>query len=500
MVSVPSGERSRGIGALVTGNLLGGVAVASGIAVGGLLLERLGGTSVAGLGQAASVLGAAVAAVPLAGVAARHGRRRSLTLGYAIAVLGGALIVTAAVVAQLAVLLAGLALFGVGQAVNLQSRYAAADGAAPGNRARTMSIVIWATTIGSVAGPNLSEVADRFGRWLGLPGLAGPYVFSIVSFALAGAVVTVFLRRPTAPSSTPSAPGSGQAAPAAPSAPATSASGQATSASSPAAPSSTAPAPASGQAAPAAPSAPASGQAAPAAPSAPSSGPAAPASGEAVTSARAVGAVAALRWAAADPAARFAVVLIAVAHAMMVMVMVMTPLHMQHHGMSLQLVGVVISLHVLGMYALSPVFGWLADRIGAVRTACGGMLLLVAAVTLGFVAASAGEGSTLTALALIVLGLGWSVSLISASALLAGTAADDVRVPLQGATDAGMNYAGAAAAALAGPILAAGGFQAVNVAAAAILVPAVAAAIAVLRRGRAATKEGDDERRERVRP
>ncbi|MEU7691024.1 MFS transporter [Microbispora hainanensis] len=486
-MSVPSGERSRGIGALVTGNLLGGVAVASGIAVGGLLLERLGGTSVAGLGQAASVLGAAVAAVPLAGVAARRGRRRSLTLGYAIAVLGGALIVTAAVVAQLAVLLAGLALFGVGQAVNLQSRYAAADGAAPGNRARTMSIVIWATTIGSVAGPNLSEVADRFGRWLGLPGLAGPYVFSIVSFALAGAVVTVFLRRPTAPSSTPSAPGSGQATPAAPSAPATSASGQATSASSPAAPSSTAPAPASGQAAPAA-------------PSAPSSGPAAPASGEAVTSARAVGAVAALRWAAADPAARFAVVLIAVAHAMMVMVMVMTPLHMQHHGMSLQLVGVVISLHVLGMYALSPVFGWLADRIGAVRTACGGMLLLVAAVTLGFVAASAGEGSTLTALALIVLGLGWSVSLISASALLAGTAADDVRVPLQGATDAGMNYAGAAAAALAGPILAAGGFQAVNVAAAAILVPAVAAAIAVLRRGRAAAKEGDDERRERVRP
>ncbi|XVQ85292.1 hypothetical protein ACQP2K_41920 [Microbispora siamensis] len=88
-MSVPSVERSGGIGALVTGNLLGGVAVASGIAVGGLLLERLGGTSVAGLGQAASVLGASVAAVPLAGVAARHGRRRSLALGYAIAVLGG---------------------------------------------------------------------------------------------------------------------------------------------------------------------------------------------------------------------------------------------------------------------------------------------------------------------------------------------------------------------------------------------------------------------------
>ncbi|WP_081903630.1 MFS transporter [Microbispora rosea] len=421
-MSVPNVERSRGIGALVTGNLLGGVAVASGIAVGGLLLERLGGTSVAGLGQAASVLGAAVAAVPLAGVAARHGRRRSLALGYAIAVLGGVLIVAAAVVAQLVVLLAGLALFGVGQAVNLQSRYAAADGAAPGARARTMSIVIWATTIGSVAGPNLSDVADRFGRWLGLPGLTGPYLFSVVSFALAGAVVAVFLR----PAARSSAPATNDAATNA------------------------------------------------------------PATNDAGTSARAVGAVAALRWAAADPAARFAVVLISVAHAMMVMVMVMTPLHMQHHGMSLRLVGVVISLHVLGMYALSPVCGWLADRIGAVRTACGGMLMLAAAVVLGFVAASAAEGSALTALALTVLGLGWSASLISASALLTGTAADHVRVPLQGATDAGMNYAGAAAAALAGPILAGGGFRAVNIAAAVILVPAVVAATAAVRGGRAA--------------
>ncbi|GGO27402.1 MFS transporter [Microbispora bryophytorum] len=413
MLSERSAKRGGIVGALVVSNLLGGVAVASGIAVGGLLLERFGGTSLAGLGQAASVLGAAVAAVPLAGVAARHGRRRSLALGYAIAVLGGALIVGAAVVAQLVVLLAGLALFGVGQAVNLQSRYAAADGAAPGARARAMSIVIWATTIGSVAGPNLSEVADRFGRWLGLPGLTGPYVLSVVSFALAGVVVAVFLR----PGARSSAPVANQAD-----------------------------------------------------------------TGEADKTTRTVGAVAALRWAAADPAARFAVVLVAVAHAMMVMVMVMTPLHMQHHGMSLQLVGVVISVHVLGMYALSPVFGWLTDRLGAVRMACAGMLMLATAVALGFVAASAAEGSALTALALTVLGLGWSASVISASALLAGTAADHVRVPLQGATDAGMNYAGAAAAALAGPILAAGGFHAVNVAAAVILVPAVAAATAAVRR------------------
>jgi hypothetical protein len=109
------------------------------------------------------------------------------------------------------------------------------------------------------------------------------------------------------------------------------------------------------------------------------------------------------------------------------------------------------------------------------------MLLLATAVVLGFVAASAQAGSTLTAAALMVLGVGWSASVISASALLASTASDRVRIPLQGATDASMNYAGAIAAALAGPILASGGFQAVNVAATIILVPAVAAGVAALR-------------------
>lgn len=179
--------------------------------------------------------------------------------------------------------------------------------------------------------------------------------------------------------------------------------------------------------------------------------------------------------------ARFAVVLIAVAHAMMVMVMVMTPLHMRHNGMSLELVGIVISLHVLGMYALSPVFGALADRFGGVRVACLGIGILALAVLLGLAAAAWGEDSRLTAVALTVLGLGWSASLISASSLLAGVASERVRLPLQGATDAGMNYAGAAAAALAGPMLAFGGFTAVNLAAAVLLVPAVILVVGALR-------------------
>ena len=187
----------------------------------------------------------------------------------------------------------------------------------------------------------------------------------------------------------------------------------------------------------------------------------------------------------------------AVAHAVMIMVMVMTPVHMQHGGMSLQLVGIVISLHVLGMFALSPVFGWLADRFGPLRVAVGGMVLQAAAVVLGFAAAAmvpdvgahAGHGAAapavdtevLTAVALVLLGLGWSACVIASSAVLASVAEPHVKLPLQGATDALMNYFGAGSAALAGPLLAWGGFQAVNTAGAILLVPAVVTVILAVR-------------------
>ncbi|MEU8199058.1 MFS transporter [Microbispora amethystogenes] len=427
---------TRRIGLLVTGNLLGGIGVAGGFAVGGLLVERLGGTSFAGLGQAASVLGSAVAAVPLAGLAARFGRRRSLAVGYALAMTGAVLIITAAVVAQVAVLLAGLALFGVAQAVNLQTRYAAADGVPAATRARLMSLVMWATTIGSVAGPNLSEPGERTGRLLGLPALTGPYLFAVLSFALA-AVAVLFLPRAARAPAPAGRAGDGAAA-------GDRGADGTSSGVDRASPGVDDRLPGAEGADGVSPS------------TSPGSSPgAAPG-----------GARAALGWALRHPVARLGVVLIAVAHAVMVMVMIMTPLHMQHHGMSLQLVGVVISLHVLGMYALSPLFGWLADRFGPVRVALAGMAMLAASVVLGFSAAALQAGSALTATALIVLGLGWSASMLSASVLLANTAPDRLRIPLQGATDAGMSYAGAVAAALAGPILAAGGFQAVNVAAA----------------------------------
>ena len=69
-------------------------------------------------------------------------------------------------------------------------------------------------------------------------------------------------------------------------------------------------------------------------------------------------------------------------HTVMVSVMVMTPLQMHHGGADLQLVGVVISVHVLGMYAFSPITGLLVDRLGPVLLVRVGAGLFAAAVLL----------------------------------------------------------------------------------------------------------------------
>lgn len=407
-------HHARSIGVLVVSNLLGGVGVASGIAAGGLLAQAVAGTAWAGLAQAASTLGAGIAAVPLATLATRYGRRTSLSRGYVLATIGAVLVVAGGVFGQLLLLLPGMGLFGVAQAVNLQTRYAAAENVSLASRARGMSLVLWATTIGSVAGPNLLAPGDTVGLGLGLPALTGSFLFSIVAFAAAATVIAL-LFRPTPPDdSSPVEPSAGGP---------------------------TAEEPATGEAA------------------------------DPATSTRALGAAGALRWAMGHPVARFAVVLVAMAHAVMVMVMVMTPVHMEGHGDTLELVGFVISMHVLGMYGLSPVFGWAIDRFGALRVAAVGIGIEAVSLVLGFFAT--GGSASLTIVALTLLGLGWSGCVLAGSTLIATVVPEHVRVPLQGASDAGMNYAGAAAAALAGPILAWGGFHGVNAAAVLVLLPAI---------------------------
>lgn len=353
-------------------------------------MEEVGGTSLAGIGQALSVLGAALAAIPLARLAVNRGRRASLALGYAIAILGGLGVLWGALTGSLALLLAGLLCFGCGQATNLQSRYAATDAVPPQRRARAMSLVVWATTVGVVLGPNLSVPGEQVADALGLAPLSGPFVFSIIAFAVAGIiVVTQYPRSARQPRSERAAT---------------------------------------------------------------------------------IGGLTALRWAASKSTPRTGVLLLAGSQATMVALMVMTPLHMDSHGLGLPAIGLVISVHTLGMYAFSPLVGLLVERLGAARTGWIGAGLLLSAL---LAALGAGGSQTMIFVSLFLLGLGWSAGSIAGSAMIAATPEPSMRISLQGAADACLNYAGAGAAALAGPVFASGGFSGLSLLGAAFVAVAI---------------------------
>ncbi|WP_338145229.1 MFS transporter [Cryobacterium fucosi] len=168
---------------------------------------------------------------------------------------------------------------------------------------------------------------------------------------------------------------------------------------------------------------------------------------------RRIGGLAIIR---SNPGARFAVGVIALSHATMVALMSMAPVHLRDHGATLTVVGLTISLHVAGMYALSPVFGALADRIGRMPVILTGQALLLAALTLFWLN---GDSPVAMTAGLILLGLGWSASVVAGSALIAEAVGVHDRAPLQGFSDLSMNAAGALGGALAGPILSAAGYS-----------------------------------------
>ncbi|WP_022891082.1 MFS transporter [Agromyces subbeticus] len=421
---------------LVVNQLLAGVGVASGIAVAALLVDELtGAVALAGLAQSSSVLGAAVTAIPLARLAVRSGRHVALATGYALALAGAVLVVAAAASGWVLLVFLGLAAFGAGAAAGLQARFAATEIAAAGFEARSMSLVLWATTLGSVAGPLLAATGDSVGIALGLPPLVGPFLFSGVAFALSTLLVATLLRLPK-----PGTMATDAAAPPLDSA-------------SVATPAEESPAPSLEP-----------GEGAHAAPERP------------------IGAWQALRTAVRDPRALFAILAIVCSHTVMIGVMVMTPVHMTAHGLSLSLVGVVLSIHIIGMYGASPLVGWLVDKMGPPRVIATGAGILIVAALIGIL--SPADDMLLIPLALGLLGLGWSCGLIGGSTLLTTSVEPEVRVPLQGATDAAMNLAAAASAALSGVVLGAAGFAGVNVVALLVLVPLGVAAVRAMRASR----------------
>ncbi|MCM0638145.1 MFS transporter [Cellulomonas wangsupingiae] len=189
------GLRRRTLAVLAAAQVLGGLAAGSVVSVGSLLAVELSGARAwAGSVTTASTLGAALGSLALARLAVAHGRRRALSTGLALATAGAAGIVLAAVLAFFPLLLVAGALLGVGASVALQSRFAATDLSTPATRSRDLSVVVWASTVGAVVGPNLVKLDEPVARLTGLPALTGVFVFVVAGLLGALVVVQVGLR------------------------------------------------------------------------------------------------------------------------------------------------------------------------------------------------------------------------------------------------------------------------------------------------------------------
>lgn len=416
--------------AVLTGvQVLGGVGIATGVAVSTLIAASLSGSdSVGGLAQTSAVLGAGLLAVPTARLAGRYGRRPALVFAYGCGLAGALIAVLAATTRSWPLLLCGLVLFGGGSAANLAARYSATDLSKPGHAARDLSIVVWATTIGSVAGPNLAAPADRLGARFGLAEAAGPYALAVVAFGLAGLGILILLRPDPlrlamAERANAVRAESGEVGPL--------------------------PAP---------------------------HGPPARKRG-------AGGGWAVLRE---SPTARVAVAAIVVSHTVMVAVMSMTPVHLHHGHASLTVVGVVISLHIAGMFAFSPLVGRLADRRGRIPVLLLGMAQLIAAAALA--GASAPQDVARLSIGLVLLGTGWSCGLVAGSALLTESVAIERRPAVQGLSDLLMNGGAALGGVAAGAVVMAFSYGTLAVTAAVLVLPMIV--VLVVTHGRHQSRAG----------
>jgi MFS family permease len=223
--------------------------------------------------------------------------------------------------------------------------------------------------------------------------------------------------------------------------------------------------------------------------------PSAPAS-----NARRTGMRAALRVVVSQAPARLGVSAMAVGNLVMIGVMAMTPVHIKGAGHdaahTLSIVGLVLSFHIAGMFAFSPVFGWLTDRLGRRPVIFAGIALLLSACAL---AGSAGHDPTRLAGGLMVLGLGWSATMVAGSTLLSESIPVELRASAQGLSDLVMGLAGAMAGAISGVIVAAWGYPTLTLLAALATAPLIVlASLSTGRSDRADTVEAADRQRSRA--
>ncbi len=173
----------------------GQAAVAGVVAVSALLAsDLLGSDALAGSAGASFTIGSALTAVPLSAFMRRRGRRPGLVRAFSIGAVGALVAVAGGQTRLFGLYLAGMVLFGAGQAATLQSRYAAADLAEPEHRARAIAAVVWIGTLGAVFGPLLTPFEKDVAEAVGLDRLVGPVAFAAALFAIAALVAWWRLR------------------------------------------------------------------------------------------------------------------------------------------------------------------------------------------------------------------------------------------------------------------------------------------------------------------
>ncbi|MGH3759493.1 MFS transporter [Actinophytocola sp.] len=361
--------------------LFGGVAAMNTAMVGAstaatLIVSADAGPAWSGLPNAFVITGTALGTLGAGAVMARRGSRPVLLAMYAAAVAGGLIAFGAAAGALLAPLLTGMVLLGLGNGVAQMSRYLAAELYPAHRKGFALSVIVWAGTVGAIAGPVLIAPGARIAGLLGVRELAGP---ALVSAAIAGLALAASAGLPRVPPP-------------------------------PARPRLSLPMVAT-----------------------------------------------ALR----RPEVLTPLVAMVGAQVSMVAVMTMTPLQLDHHGQGLDVIGLILSAHMIGMFALAPLSGRIADLWGGrVAIYLGIGTLAVAATTA--VAAPTAHTSGLPA-ALFLLGYGWNLVFVGGSSLLSRDLPADERTQLQGGVDAVVWLSSAVASLAAGVLYGLGGFALVAV-------------------------------------
>lgn len=332
-----------------------------------LIADEAAGPGWSGVPNAFGVLGTAAGTLAAGNLIARYGSRNVVRGMYAASVLGAATAFAAAAITAITVLIAGMFLMGLGNGAAQLSRYLAAEQVPAHRKGFALSMIVWAGTVGAVAGPTLIAPGAHLATTLGFPALAGPVLVAI-AMTVAALVAATTLRRTPPP----------------------------------------------------------------------------PARRMDLRALRA-------------PVVLAPLVSMVCAQLTMVAIMTMTPLHMHGHG--LEVLGVVISLHMVGMFALAPLSGRLADRFGGRATIYLGLGVLAVSA----VAAFGAGGVAGLSFAMFLLGYGWNLVFVGGSAILSRELPEDQRIQLQGAVDAVVWGTSAFASLGAGLLFGLGGYQLVAV-------------------------------------